>query len=364
MRILQEPSLSKKKILVIDQADKNKNDRTWCFWEEEPGLFELIVHHRWNAFHFKAADHSDTVSIWPYQYKMIRGEDFYRYVLSYARAFPNVYFLNERVHKVYTEGDKGIVETHSGIYAAAYVFNSILFGDLSAQVREQKKYLLLQHFKGWVIETETNCFDADTATFMDFSVSQQYGTTFMYVLPVAPNKALIEYTLFTEQVLPKEAYDEALLAYITNQLNINDYTILEEETGIIPMTNFSFPGQEGKIINIGIAGGQAKASSGFAFQQIQRKTAAIVQSLVQHQHPFVKDTLTDKKFRWYDATLLHVLHHQKMPGDKVFTSIFQKNDVIAILRFLDNRSDLLTDLKIMSTVPMHIFLPAALKEIW
>lgn len=364
MRILLEPSLSKKKILVIDQAEKNKNDRTWCFWEEEPGLFEPIVHHRWNTFHFRAAHHADTVSIRPYQYKMIRGEDFYRHVLSYATSFPNVYFLNERVLKVYTEGDKGIVETQNGIYAAAYVFNSILFGDLSAQVRAQKKYLLLQHFKGWVIETATNCFDADTATFMDFSVSQQYGTTFMYVLPVAPNKALIEYTLFTEQLLPKEAYDQALQAYIANQLNINDYTILEEETGIIPMTNFSFPGHEGKIINIGIAGGQAKASSGFAFQQIQRKTAAIVQSLVQRHHPIVKETLADKKFRWYDATLLHVLHHQKMQGDKVFTSIFQKNNTVAILRFLDNRSDLLTDLKIMSTVPMHIFLPSALKEIW
>lgn len=52
-----------------------------------------------------------------------------------------------------------------------------------------------------------------------------------------------------------------------------------------------------------------------------------------------------------------------MPGDEIFASIFKGNKASSVLAFLDNESSLLTDLKIMSSVPTKIFLPAALKEL-
>jgi lycopene beta-cyclase len=63
---------------------------------------------------------------------------------------------------------------------------------------------LLQHFKGWVIETAKPAFDPSQAIFMDFRVSQQNGTTFIYLMPTSSTTALVEYTLFTEKVLPQE----------------------------------------------------------------------------------------------------------------------------------------------------------------
>ena len=69
-----------------------------------------------------------------------------------------------------------------------------------------KKDTLLQHFMGWEITTETPVFNPEIGTLMDFSLSQQHGITFMYILPVSPNRALVEYTLFTGEVLPKEEY--------------------------------------------------------------------------------------------------------------------------------------------------------------
>jgi lycopene beta-cyclase len=64
-------------------------------------------------------------------------------------------------------------------------------------------------------------------------------------------------------------------------LGIEEYAITHEEFGQIPMTNFTFPNHQGNIIYIGIAGGQAKGSSGYAFQFIQKRTQQIVQSLVK-----------------------------------------------------------------------------------
>ena len=360
MRLLQEPTLCNKKILVIDEQLKNKNDRTWCFWEKEEGLFEPIVHHKWNNLTFASSNFTSTFSIAPFNYKMIHGIDFYNYVLQFASTFSTVEFLYEKVKDIYTENDLAIVELTNKKIVGNYIFNSILF---ETPTLKKTDYYLLQHFKGWVIETAENIFDIQKATFMDFTVSQQHGTTFMYVLPTAANRALVEYTLFTKKLLPQEEYTHALEAYIEKKLGIKNYNIIHEEFGIIPMTNYLFPNNEGKIIYIGIAGGQAKGSSGYAFNFIQKRTTQIVQSLIKSNHPFTKRSLNDKKFHLYDSVLLQVLQHKKMQGADIFAAIFKKNKPQTVLQFLDNNSSFLQDLQIMYSVPTTIFLPAAIKEI-
>ncbi|MEJ0032900.1 MAG: lycopene cyclase family protein [Bacteroidota bacterium] len=47
---------------------------------------------------------------------------------------------------------------------------------------------------------------------MDFRPSQEHGATFAYVLPFSENSALVEYTLFTKDLLNPEEYNEALTA--------------------------------------------------------------------------------------------------------------------------------------------------------
>jgi lycopene beta-cyclase len=130
------------------------------------------------------------------------------------------------------------------------------------------------------------------------------------------------------------------------------------------MTNIDFPKYADRIINIGIAGGQAKGSSGYAFQFIQKRTAEMVASLVINQHPFTKSTFSEKKFKLYDSVLLNVLHYKKLNGDTVFADIFQKNSPRTIFRFLDNNSNLLEDLQIMNSVSTSVFLKAALQELF
>jgi lycopene beta-cyclase len=183
-------------------------------------------------------------------------------------------------------------------------------------------------------------------------------------MPTSTTTALVEYTLFTESVLPAEAYEAALKQYITSYLHIDAYTIEHKESGIIPMTNKHFPLQEDRIIYMGVAGGQVKGSSGYAFQFIQKRTEAIVQLLIKNKRPFAKRTFSDWKFHLYDSVLLNVLHNRKMKGDEIFARIFRKNPPERVLQFLDNETGLFDDLKIMRSVPVSVFLPAALKELF
>lgn len=353
-----------KKILIIDQAPKTENDRTWCFWEKDAGLFEPIIHHQWQTVNFFSDVYSSTLDLSPYRYKMIRGIDLYSFVKNESAKHPNIEWRYEKIMAVTNIADKAAVQLPTETLTADYVFNSILFKELSVPASGGGAgYLLLQHFKGWVIETKEPSFDPAMATFMDFKVSQEHGTTFIYLMPTSATTALIEYTLFTEKLLPKESYNMALQEYISSSLQIRDYTITHEEFGIIPMTNLSFPLQQGRVIYTGIAGGQAKGSSGYAFQFIQKRAMQIVESLMGNVQPLLKRSWQDKKFHLYDSVLLNVLFNRKMTGDEIFGRIFQKNPPARVLRFLDNETNLQDDIQIMRSVPTGIFFPAALHEL-
>jgi lycopene beta-cyclase len=362
MRMMMDPFFSDTSIAIIDADEKIKNDRTWCFWENEPSIFEPIVYHRWTSLSFFSNTFSGDLLIDPYEYKMIKGIDFYQYVKKESAKHPNVYWITEKIESIIV-GDRS-QQSHilcKGIKLYAdYVFNSILFKPIQPQKND---YFFLQHFLGWEIKTNSPAFNVNQATFMDFRVSQEHGTTFMYVLPTSPDTALIEYTLFTETLLKKDQYIKALKEYIEGSLGIQQYQIEHEESGIIPMTNTPFPKQNGTVVHIGIAGGQAKASSGYAFKAIQKRTAQIVQSIRHNKALSPQSSFKEQKGHFYDSTLLNVLHNKKMNGDAIFAKIFQHNKANKVLDFLDNNSSIFTDLQIMRSVPMGIFLPAALKEI-
>jgi lycopene beta-cyclase len=360
-RLHKDPFFNNKKILVIDAAEKNQHDRTWCFWENGKGLFEEIVYHKWDIIEFIGIDASIQSCILPYQYKMIRGIDYYRHIQDSVKGNNNIHWLQEQVNCIYTDpnGFATVVLKDDKKIKANYIFNSIIF---EKPIPQKNQYYFLQHFVGWEIETTKACFDPLVARFMDFSIPQEYGTSFMYVLPVSDRKALFEYTLFTENLLTEEQYNQRLASYIASRFKIEDYQITHIEKGVIPMTNIRFPQQTQCIINIGIAGNQAKASSGYAFQFIQKRTNHIIATLKNDLNTFSYESFNDKKASIYDATLLRVLKEGNLSGASIFTDIFKNNRTQNIFSFLDNESSLFTDLKIMNSVPTKIFLPAAIKQ--
>ena len=366
IHIMAHPFFTNKRIAVIDQSEKKNNDRTWCFWEKDKGLFDDIVHHRWNYLLFESNYWSGTLQIAPYEYKMIKSTDFYAYVLDAAKHNNHIDFITATISKIDTDVRYAYVTCNGETIQADYVFSSLM--DLSVHemkaLPENKKYhWLLQHFKGWMIETPTDIFDISTANFMDFRVSQQYGTTFMYLLPLTPNKALVEYTLFTENTLPNEVYENELTNYLKQFVGLAQWKILEEENGIILMTNFPFPVSKGRIIYIGTAGGQTKPSTGYTFQFIQKHSAAIIDRLVQGKNPALQRNLQQQKFDLYDSTLLQVMQKGLLGGDATFAAIFKACKATSVLRFLDNESTMAEELRIMYSVPIKHFLPAAMQEL-
>lgn len=374
-----------KKILVIEQASKTANDRTWCFWERGRNFFEDIISYRYSNLWFYSEGYAAMNDISPYQYKLLKGIDFYNYCLGIIHNAPNVEWVEAKVDRIDSMeaqldttmfGDDSaeasedqpqailpyaLVTAGELHYSAEYVFNSIIFD--KPQLSDDQ-YWLLQHFKGWVIETEKDVFDVEAATLMDFRVSQEHGTTFVYVMPFASNKALVEYTLFTPSLLEQQQYDEGLKNYIAKYLKVDQYKIEEEEFGVIPMTNYPFERFRNRIVNIGTAGGHTKASSGYTFQFIQRECAKIIDALDKTGTPYYEDAIALKRFNFYDSTLLNILYHNKMEGSKIFTELFRRNPMTEVLQFLDNDTTILQELKLISVLPKGVFAKAALEQLF
>lgn len=362
MRLIRSGLIEDKKILLIEKEPKTKNDRTWCFWEILPGFFEDTVCKTWNHLWFRSPGYSSLLDIAPYQYKMIRAGEFYEFCFREIKSHPNIDLQYAEVLSMEKKEGTLILQTSSGslTYESGIVFNSIF----QKPAQNPGKHYLLQHFKGWMVETEKDAFNPEEAVFMDFRVEQWEGLSFVYLLPLSKRRALIEYTQFTRALLENSEYEERLGHYINQFLEIRNYSIVEKEFGIIPMTNHPFPKGGNGIWNIGSAGGQTKASTGYTFQFIQKQAEWMVEALKKNPLETQLEYREASRFNFYDSVLLNILDSRTLEGRDIFTRLFQKNRASGIFRFLDNESKFPEELSIIHTLPTLPFTKAAFVEIW
>jgi lycopene beta-cyclase len=350
-----------KKILLIDREKKNTNDRTWCFWEKENGLFEELVFRKWNHVYFKHSNFNEKLNIAPYQYKMLRGIDFYNHCLKVIREHQEIEFVQEEIIEAINVNGVAEIKTATGNYFAPLVFSSILE---KQQYQNKNCHYLLQHFKGWIIKSFEPVFDTGAATFMDFRIEQKGDTRFVYILPFDANTAMVEYTVFSKNILRDDEYDDELRKYITEFCNISSFEIIDTEFGVIPMTDFKFKQHDGNIYYLGTAGGQTKASTGFTFQFIQQQCKKIAVHLAEGKniHDLSEDT-SAKRFRFYDSVLLNILSNKKLEGKEIFKTMFQKSNPALVLKFLENKTTNAEEIKLFLKLPVLLFFKTAIQEL-
>ena len=355
--LLQRDYFRSHRILLLDSETKNSNDRTWCFWDQADTFAEIAAHN-WHSIRFTNSKFTRKMEITPFQYRQIRSKDFYAFVFDLISQHSQVDVLQEKVISITEMQSGALVQTDFNQYQGQLVFNSILDWKI---MQQQSKYpLLQQHFVGWFIQSKEAVFNPEQAIFMDFSVEQKGNTRFMYVLPTSSNEALVEYTLFSKDLLPKEEYESEIQKYI-QKLGITDYKIVEREQGNIPMTSYPFWKHNTKnCINIGSAGGWTKASTGFTFKNTTKKAKQLADYL-EHKTP--KPFQFQRKFWLYDLLLLDILHDNNAQGSRIFSSIFSSANPQLILRFLDEETTIWEDLQLIWHCPKRLFVRAILKRI-
>jgi lycopene beta-cyclase len=350
-------SLADARILIVDRDAKRSNDRTWCFWTNQEMHFEPVVSHRWDRLEFTGDGFHKIYNLKPYSYKMVRGIDFYSYVRADLETRPNVNWIQGNVDAV-TDGDESaVLQVDGEEYCGSWIFDST-FNPALFKPDPARYHNLAQHFLGWEIETEEDTFDPGTATLFDFRTPQKETMRFMYILPFSPRRALVEFTLFSANLLDAAEYEDELRSYIQSVQKVTEYRVEAVERGIIPMSDQPFPRRAGKrILNIGTKGGRVKPSTGYSFLRSQRDTEAIVASLIKFGHPF--NIPKDSRVHFYlDSIMLNLMYRKGGRMKSIFTALFKNNPIHRLFRFLDEETRPVELLQVLLSVPPWPFLKA------
>ena len=374
---LNQSSLRNKSILIIDRDEKNTNDHTWCFWEKERSPYEEIIMQKWKGVWFHGTDNfSQLLDLQDYTYKMIRGIDFYNYVIPILKQNPKITFLQADISEVIGgESDEyqtikkdfreqpAIIKTDKGdFFASDIIFDS----SFRSKYDNPKHHNMLQHFKGWVIETTKPAFKVNEPTLFDFRIEQKNELRFVYVLPHSETKALIEFTIFSDNLITDAEYEFYLKKYIEETLKVenfqirsDEYQISETEFGIVPMSDEPHEvSPMYKVIRIGTSGGYVKASTGYSFQRSQRFLQRLVKSLETNQK--IGNVINVNRWKGFlDTVLLNVMLKNRTPQDEIFTRLFKYNSPIKVLKFLDEDTSFFEDIALVNTVPKLPFIKAA-----
>jgi len=356
--LAQEPRLAGKRVLLIEPAAKDQNDRTWSFWTDAPGLFDEVAAHEWHKIAFRSPGFERTFALKKYSYRTLRGLDFYQFVHRALGVRPAQFACvrAEVADLVNTAAGVQARTTDGQVFTAQYAFDS----RPPAIAPQPGTYrYLLQHFVGWEVETTRDAFDPQVMEFMDFRGAQHHEARFIYVLPFGPRRALVEYTLFSPTPLAKADYEAHILEYLQHTLGlaVGQYRVVAEEVGAIPMTDHPLPSRAGaRIINLGTRAGRAKPSTGYAFQRIQAQSARLVRALATTGHPPADPTGDKWQFRLFDTLLLDIMQRQGERTRDIFTQLFQRNPVERIFQFLDEKTSWADNLRIMNSVSAGPFL--------
>ncbi|MEM6628651.1 MAG: lycopene cyclase family protein [Bacteroidota bacterium] len=351
-QLLNSP-LKDKRILLLDKSQKLSNDKTWCYWAEKP-YFPSISQSSWENLIFRSDSFSLNQSVAPLSYYCIHSLSFYQEMHALIASHENVEIKQATVLQLEDLSNGAMVHTTQGNFTGRWVFNSII----GRPELTPKDIFLKQHFWGWKIKAQSPLFDPSSMTLMDFGVTQNTVSRFVYILPFSPDEALIEFTVFSQETLSDAIYQKGLMAYMEERYPGEVFEILEHEKGVIPMTNYRFPRTPGKhILNLGTAGGFTKATTGYTFKRIQEDVKHIVDHLTHEGIPRHAPK-SASRFAFYDDLLLYIIQEKGESIKPIFEKLFRKNRFQKILSFLDEESSLKEDLYLLGRLPWSPFLKA------
>lgn len=338
--------LAGRNIIIYEPLQKVANDRTFCFWLEPEKLeaAQLIdlVSYSWSAVRVNEQDPQQLESK---KYFYLRSEALYAKVRT---------LLSQYTHN-WVSTEFGGVQTD----LATWVFDS---RPPKFAHKEKGAVFIDQSFYGWFIKTEHAVFDAEVFTMMDFSIEQAGHTQFLYILPFDSQTALIEPTRFGSERISEQEASALILAYLAER-NTN-FQIIEKENGCIPMCSAPLQMEHlpSQWLRTGAGSGQLKPSTGYSFVRALTDAQQITASILAGHSP-PQRRKSPGRFTFYDRLLLQILSRTPQRGKEVFGLLFKKNKATDVLHFLDEQTTLGQELRIMSTLPIFLFLKAAFKDI-
>ncbi len=353
------------KVVLLDLRTKFDREQRWCSWGKLSASLAPLVQKSWQNWTVCDENRSTVQTSANFSYQQIYAPQFFEHFHSRWRSSSRTIQLNlgEKVERIENKESFVEVETNREIWQTQFVFDARHQGNTNLKNAEKTRGIYLhQTFLGWVIKFPRAVFDEKNATLMDFRTAQNDGVNFIYVLPYSDCEALVESTSFSQNPTVWVNHLNAVMKYISENFG-DDYEIKAEESGELPMTTANLPTKSGeRIFNIGVAGGAARPSSGYAFQRIQRQTSEIARAVVNEKK--IPPNVAPRKYRFLDAIFLELIARKPDSAKDFFLRMFANVEPDALIRFLTDESSYSDDLAVISALPKMPFGKAGLQSLW
>ncbi|MEU9324366.1 lycopene cyclase family protein [Streptomyces canus] len=351
-------------VTVVEAPDgpRRPPERTWCYWERGSGDFTEAVSASWSRLRVHGADgRTITVDPSPLRYRMLRSTAFERLVHSRLARSPGSRVLRATADTVHDTADGAEVHCTTPDGRTLTLRARHVFDSRPPRSLPPARTQLMQHFRGWFVRTDAERFDPAVADLMDFRVPQpRHGLAFGYTLPLAPDRALVEYTEFSRAPLTTTAYEAALAHYCRDILGLGAFTVESAEQGVIPMTDARFARRTGPaVFRIGAAGGATRPSTGYTFAAVQRQSRAVAAALRDGRA--IVPAPHGRRALAMDAVLLRALDTGRVDGPGFFTGLFRRVPPERLLRFLDGDTSLSEEWGIGLRTPVGAMLRTAVE---
>jgi lycopene beta-cyclase len=113
-------------------------------------------------------------------------------------------------------------------------------------------------------------------------------------------------------------------------------------------------------VHIGIAGGWAKASTGYTFWSTSQKIPKLVDALKSGK-PL--KMAVKNKYWYYDRLMLDVLARENAKGSEIFSGLFRSLPPQLIFKFLHEETSFGEDFRIINSCPKGMFIRAFWKAL-
>jgi lycopene beta-cyclase len=289
-------------------------------------------------------------------YQMLASVDFYAEACRLIGRSPVVSLMldTECYGEAQRTGDCWRVDTDRGPMTATAVV------DTRPPPTKADDALLWQSFSGQEVSCSTAPFDPSTVELMNFAPPHEHEVGFTYVLPMTPERALVESTVFSPRPVAPASLAQRQAFAVDRHCAGRPFEVQRSENGVLPMGwRHPRPGQGGGATRGGVRSGGARPASGYAFVRIQRwahAAAAAIRSGRAAPPHRADPPLT----RTMDRLLLEVLRKRPELGPQLFLDLFSRADPRRVVRFLSDQGTLADHAAMVAALPARRFLGALL----
>lgn len=358
VRMAEDPRFQGRRVVLFDARPGYSEDRTWCRFDLEPHPFPECVVQSFHRLRVGLADGTRRVLHSRAAYTRIDALLLYRSARRRIAAAGFELKLGTAALAVGTCGAEGFVRVTNGEWRAHVVVDT--------RPRTGGCSLLVQRFTGLEVTVDGARFDPSTCDFMSNMRADSRGLNFMYVLPIAADRALVEDTWFARPGVALPDGRAAVDAYLREHLGAASYRILREEGGLLPMGLTGAGGSAGRVVSLGVAAGDLRAATGYAYDAIQRRIPALLDAIdgaiVRGRFTPSSTSAFGAGVAWMDRVFLNAARADPGALAAWMWALYARVPTSRLARFLHSGGSLLDRAFVAAALPTRPFLASVLAD--